>query len=383
MEMIASQKASTSPPVQMLNQSAAGKSAGAANFQITLTRQLNSETNHVPADGAAHSRYRRSSFQSTAVALEEEAIPAISDLLKMIDDLIDGIVANEADLSDVEQHSDVNVHNKQLIAALDQMNALLNLLGIQVPVSHMEQSMIASDDGNVQPTDSANILNANLKGSIQDALLQLQNALMQGGVKHVAMQEPTLLVKQQLLALTAIMDGEPVETKLNSKTKSDDLPQQLFAAQKSTQPETSTLLHRLTQQSVHPSILTGTTQVSGQTAGSTATGASEGNLLLQSLTQQTSQTAIQAPMLQVIAEMDASGQPVETIPAMQLSQSHAETLRTLANQPSAAQAMTTSYVVADEFAESMTGLIIQKFDITALNGGMEAKLKLFRSSSVR
>ncbi len=183
---------------------------------------------------------------------------------------------------------------------------------------------------------------AAVKSNLQDTLLQLQAMLQQGTTKLIQQQEPTEWVAKQLQALTAILEGETVDTN-KPQTKSSAFTQQLFSAQTAPQAQVSTLLQRLSQQAaVHPALLS---------------------------------TAVQSSEQGVDSETAASS--AETPPLVQPGASNPDTLRGFAPLVANAAAAATSYVVADEFAKSMTGLIVQKFDLTSVNGVSEAKIMLF------
>ncbi|RCW50121.1 flagellar hook-length control protein FliK [Paenibacillus prosopidis] len=338
MEMMIPQIASAQPQVQSTNNAQVGKSANGAAFQQTLIHHINGEA--AVSENVQLVQVIAKAGNTNAAANEGVTVaPTISELLTIIDGLIEQLETPDAE--EEEQLVEEEQQLKQLEAALDQMTALLALLGAPVTIVQQSASLANIADDN-SSSDSAVMSTANVKSDIQDVLLQLQAWLQQGSVKRVGQQEPNFLVGQQLQALTAILEGGPVDT-YKSQTKSTSLTQQLFTAQSVPQAEVSTLLQRLSQQTVHPAFLS---------------------------------TTINSNELETEVEAEVTGQTIEAIPQMQLGSSHSETIRGAA--PLVQNAATaTSFVVADEFAQSMTGLIVQKFDVSTLNGVSEAKLMLY------
>lgn len=337
MEMMIPQIAAAQPQVQSTGNSQVGKSANGTAFQQTLVQQLNggaaSGTENVqPVQLAA-------GVGKTDAAPVEEAIAAtaITELLTIIDGLIEQLETSTVGEGELPEENEQQL--EQLEAALDQMTALLALLGAPVTIIHQSTRKASILDVNPS-TDLVATNTASVKSGLQDALLQLQALLQQGSVKRVQQQEPTALIVQQLQALTAVLESDPVDTN-KAQTKSTPIIQPLFIAQNVPQIEVSTLLQRLSQQAVHPAFLS-SALISNER----------------------------------IVEAEVTGQTIEAFPQMQLGTSSPETLRGAAPLIANAAAAT-SFVVADEFAQSMTGLIVQKFDLTNVNGVSEAKLMLF------
>jgi flagellar hook-length control protein FliK len=337
MEMIVSQIASTQQ-TQSTASGQASKSAGGAEFQKTLVQQINGEAASGPGNTQGVQLVANVQKEGTVEAEMAAAAPALSDLMSIIDGLLAQLEAPATE--DDEARAEDEQQLKQLEAVLDQMNALLALLGIPVPVIQQTNNQLQAENGTLSVQESA--LNvSNVKSNIQDTLLQLQAMLQQGTTKMIQQQEPTVLIAEQLKALTAILEGEPVDTN-EPQTKSTAFTQQLFTQQNAPQAEVSTLLQRLSQQSVHPALLS---------------------------------TAVQSTEQAVEAETAIS--PIEPNAQQQLVTSQSESLRGLAPLAANAAATATSFVVADDFAKSMTGMIVQKFDLTTVNGVSEAKIMLF------
>jgi len=335
MEMNISQVASAQPQTQAAPVGQASNSTNGAAFQKTLVQQIN---------GEAASSNQAQGTQLVATVSKEASIvvdggaaaPTLSDLMAIIDGLIEQLDKTNGEDGKAPLEDE---QLQQLEAVLDQMNALLALLGIPVPVIQQSISTLPSEMGTTEvPLEVQNA--ANIKSSLQDTLLQMQVMLQQGTTKLIGQQEPSALAAQQFQALTAILEGEPVDT-TKTHTKSSTLSQQLFTAQNVQQADVSTFLQRLSQQTAHPVLLT---------------------------------TAVQG-MEQAIAS-ETTDSSIELIPQMQLGTNNPDTMRTFTSLVVNAGAAT-SFVVADEFAKSMTGMIVQKFDLTTMNGVSEAKLMLF------
>lgn len=339
MEMMIPQIASAQPQVQSTNNSQVGKAANGAAFQQTLIHHINGESAAV-TENVQIVQVVANAGNTNAAANEGVIVaPTISELLSIIDGLIEQLETPDAEEEKLPVAEEQQL--EQLEAALDQMTALLALLG--APGTIVQQSYsLANIPHDNSSADSDVMRTANVKSDIQDVLLQLQGWLQQGSVKRVGQQEPNLLVGQQLQSLTAILEGGPVDT-YKPQTKSTSVTQQLFTAQSVPQAEVSTLLQRLSQQAVHPAFLS---------------------------------TTVNGNELATEVEAEVTGQTIEATPQMQLGSSNPETIRGSAPLVQNAAAAT-SFVVADEFAQSMTGLIVQKFDVSTLNGVSEAKLMLY------
>ncbi|MDQ8733357.1 flagellar hook-length control protein FliK [Paenibacillus sp. LHD-38] len=337
MEMMVPQVASTQPQALANANTQAGKSAGGDVFQKTLVQQINGET-------ASNSGIAQTA-PLVAVVNKEAAIeggaaeiaPTLSDLMSIIDGLLEQLEAPTS--NETETPAEDSEQLQQLADVLDQMNALLALLGLPVPVIQQSNKQSSLEDGTLTVPQAITVA-ANIKSKLQDTLIQVQVMLQQGTSKLIHQQEPSALVAQQLHTLTAILEGETVDT-TKSQTKSTAFTQQLFTVQQAPQAEVGTLLQRLSQQTVHPAFLSTTA----------------------------------ANSMEQTVESEAAVSSLEISPQLQIG-SNPETTRGITPLVVNATAMT-SFVAADEFAQSMTGMIIQKFDLTTVNGVSEAKIMLF------
>ena len=339
MEMMIPQMTSTQPQAQATTNGQASKSTGGAVFQKTLVQQINGDAVSGTANAQVNQPVATVSKEAASETVESAAAPTLTDLMPIIDGLLEQLA--EPATEDSEAPAADEQQLQQLEAVLDQMNALLALIGIPVPVIQPTAKPLIAGDGSMSDQQVVSGIAA-VKSSLQDTLLQLQAMLQQGTTKLIQKQEPFELVEQQLQALTAIVEGEPVETN-KPQTKSTAFTQQLFSAQTAPKAEVSTLLQRLSQQAaVHPAVFS---------------------------------TAVQSLEQGVDSETVTSS--AETNPLVQPGASNPDTLRGFAPLVATAAAAATSFVVADDFAKSMTGMIVQKFDLTSLNGVSEAKIMLF------
>ncbi|MFF2888077.1 flagellar hook-length control protein FliK [Paenibacillus sp. NPDC057967] len=274
--------------------------------------------------------------QNTVVSLNaDESAVSTEELMSLIDglmDKLDAVTENEG--------ADPDSTLGQLQSMLYALQALLALLGIPAP----RTPHIALD------TDQSTALNQTAfamnqaKSSLQDGLIQLQGLLQQGSLKLVQGQEPNALISTQLQSLaTALMsEGSSQETK-SVKTETA-LPSWLISEPTATK-DSSALLQRLSQQAVHPSVLNALASLNEGRMETAATAGLDGLVV-------DSDSDIQLPIVgpNNIREYGA--------------------LLTRSSTP-------TAFVLADNFADTMNGLIVQKFDIRVLDGLTEAKLKLF------
>lgn len=263
----------------------------------------------------------------------QEELPNLEQLMALIDSLIDQL---GNDSGDAAAQPDM----EELGKALEAIQALLALLGL--PVIRLDQ--VSGMTGNqTDSSEAADLVTSNaLKSSLQDALLQLQGALQQGNQKQVQGQEPIVFAAKQVGALAALLNGtEASKGEVAVEKESKSLPTWLNA-QPNASKDASVFLHRMSQQAIHPSLLASAMQ------GTELANQSEA-----------------APNLQ--------GETTTQVPVSLLSQHHVREQAPLTSTT----AQTSSFVVADDFADTMRGMIVQKFDIRTLNGVSEARLTLY------
>ncbi|WP_419873114.1 flagellar hook-length control protein FliK [Candidatus Pristimantibacillus sp. PTI5] len=338
MEMMVPQVAIAQPQGQSTANAQAGQNTSGAAFQKTLVQQINGETAANPSTTQTAPLTAVVNKEAAFEAGASASAPTLSDLMSIIDGLLEQLETPVS--NDTEAPAENEEQLQQLSEVLDQMNALLELLGLPVPVIQPTNKLIP-EEAAAGTVSQQMITAADIKPKLQDTLIQLQVMIQQGTTKLIQQQEPTALVAKQLQALTAILEGEPVDT-TKQQTKSTAFTQQLFTVQQAPQAEAGALLQRLSQQSVHPAFVS---------------------------------TAIPQAVVQTV-DTEAAATAVEMSPQLQLGSNNPETLRGIT--PLVVNtAATTSFVAADEFAQSMTGMIVQKFDLTTVNGVSEAKIMLF------
>lgn len=337
MEAIVPQLVSAQPQAHTVNQGQLGKGSG-AGFQTALVKHIGSTTAdsagvNSPSDSAASAIVHF--IAASEVEASSDGQLVLEDILSLIDGLIDQLEETTEDETKTSDEQITSFH-----AMLDQLNALLTLLG--APVMELQQLQSAPDSEASEMVKQAEFAMSNVKSGLQDALLQLQQMLHQGTLKHVQQQEPLVIIGQQIKALADLLNGEAERTGKSAADKSS-VGEFVAVPQKGpVQTEASTLLQRLSQQTVHPAFASAMLSAKG------------GEQSLQS-----------------------EAVPVQADPNMisQLTANQTDVTRGFA--PTLAKAAPTAYVLADEFAQTMTGLIVQKFDVRTLNGLSEAKLMLF------
>ncbi|MFF2089012.1 flagellar hook-length control protein FliK [Paenibacillus sp. NPDC058174] len=308
--------------------------AGGAGFQQALVYQMNGSTaksagGSVSADSAAASLAASLGGGIVTISAEETR-----DLLGMLDALI-----NELDVSE-DQSQDTESEDKaagELGSVLDQFNALLALLGIPV------LTLAEVQEGGQSDSDTESNSASAVKLQLQDSLLQLQAAVQEGSLKPIKQQEPTQLIGQQLQALQELLQKQKSNIAATPQT-ADNADEAQHTAPTVTQSAATSaaLLQRLTQQSVHPSVMLAAVEEA-------AAGSSD-----DSLPAGTEEQGAVLPGGAVFGDV----------------------LRTAAQHP-AARALLQPYVAADQFADTMAQFV-QKLDISILNGGKtEAKIQLF------
>ncbi|ANY69671.1 hypothetical protein BBD42_26670 [Paenibacillus sp. BIHB 4019] len=327
---------------------AQAKGTGDAAFAQTLNGQLNNgqagagtAATANTTDAAALGTIRMTTLNSAGLLGETNN----QDLLAAIDGLLEQM--DELDTADTDEAAQAQLADLQ--AMLEQMQALLALLGsplltLKQPDEQLtsEEVVQAADAGNGHEAVKAQI--ALVKHDLENALIQLANVLEQGTAKRVQQQEPSQLIGQQLEALQKLLQKQK---EAGTAERNNSNVQAVFepaAADEAAPQQTAAWLQRLNQQSQH-------------------------TIALKS-------AVAEALSADTLVEETADTADDESVLAGNLNANFAHSLKQ-ATSSVAARAVAQPYVLADEFAESMTGLIVQKFDISSLNGKHEAKIMLF------
>lgn len=310
---------------------------GSGSFQNTLVQQLGGKSSQT-AESSKPIVQMVGGTQPMIVGSEvSDSTALLSDLMSLIDGLLESLNGDaEKDSADAA----VEEQLPELESALDQLNALLAMLGAPVVMVNQPAAASLISNNEVSTELSIDVNAANVKNGLQDALLQLQALLSQGDLKRVQQQEPTALIGQQLQALAALLQDES-DTPIKQETNQGTASNSLFTAVSSPKTETGALLQRLSQQALHPSYI--------------------------------AVAAVQATENAV--ESEAGQSVTEQLPNAPITAANADQAKNAA--PIIAKEAPVQYVVAEEFAETMTGLVVQKFDVTSMDGVSEAKLLLF------
>ncbi|MUT66356.1 flagellar hook-length control protein FliK [Paenibacillus sp. NEAU-GSW1] len=319
------------------------KTEGGAAFQQKLFYHMSSG-NTGETNGAASAAATGSPSLSVADAAVDSVnadltLAETMDLIAMIEGLIEELIAKDeqTDAAEVDEKS-----LEQMQSVLEQLNALLALLG--APVIEWKDVQLSGDsaDGeSVQANASTQV-----KLQLQESLYQLQSLLQEGGLKQVQQQEPLQLIGQQLQAIEKVLQKQKVQQNnapANLQSQTDAAADQTAEVQvtQSAASSTTSMLQRLSQQAIHPSVLIAST---GEEGTESAT---------QSMT----------------AETAEAGTAAQTGPVF------GDLVRSAAIHPSA-KALLQPYVAADQFADTMSEFV-QKLDFKVLNGATEATIQLF------
>jgi flagellar hook-length control protein FliK len=340
MEMMVTQSGGAQSQFQPSIQAGTAKGQAGGGFQQALVQQIGGAT----GETAAAATTAQPLIYSTIAAAGQGAAESgemvqltLSDLMAIIDDLIDQLGTP----LDSEQSAEDGATEEQLApleAGLEQITSLLAVLGMPIALNQQLPGASAEGDGQALPAAEQA---ASLRNQLQDQLLQLQALLQQGNTKRIQQQDPLVMVSKQLEAFTALLTGE--HSSEQSKPAKPEGFQQLFVAQADVVPkDAGGLLQRLNSQAAHPALWSGAANVDAAIAGHDN---------IQPVASETTTVSLGAHSFdnqRALTQLIANAAPAAT-----------------------------TYVAADDFAKSMTGLIVQKFDLTTLNGVSEAKLMLF------
>ncbi len=304
------------------------KAADGVGFLKVLTGKLDEGAqNSTPAAVAMPNSEQltetsRMSFATTETILSnEELMSLISLLLDQLDELLRAAESKPIDSESIQQ-------------LLEKLEAVMAMVGIALPVAIPQV-----EQGDQQANHVSNLASqSEAKGMIyklQDALLHIQQAVQNNDLQHTNGKNGQLILPKVLEEARLLLDNlqkQPEKTDATQTFKPEipivSVPNENKAAQ----------LQRLAQQSVAP--------LHVEASGSS-------NVVHQQ---------VQSP---------ASTENTSDLIAVQLG-----TARYVAPQ-TAAQSQGSNFVMADQFADTMRGFIMQKFSVHTLNGVTEAKLKLF------
>lgn len=252
-----------------------------------------------------------------------------------IDELVDML---DAEMNAVSTKSDRR--HEELYAALDSIYALLALLGVSVVPPNGNQN----NQTNSNQTSRHELGINPVRLHLQEALLHMQTIIPSTTLKHVLGQEPLQLIGSQLQALASTLadDGSILESKPAARYETTVPP--WLNVQPTAINNAGTLLQRLAQQAVHPSLMNA--NIAAMQVGN-----------------------VQQVSYQVEANADALTQLQPPVMGAEQMRDYSA-LHTKSATP-------TVYVLAEEFANTMSSMIVEKFNIRSANGISEAKLMLF------
>ena len=307
------------------------KSTGNALFSKVLSSQVNTPAASAATDTSQPVGIVEQIINSTVTAgASNELQISAEELLKQLEQLLDKL--DEA----IAAEEEAAVSEDELAAMLQHSYAIMALLGVQVQATQVQQPQEANDLAALGAEKVSNKAATIIQ--LQDALLNLQSALQHGEIKAGKLQDPFPLLAQFVQKLDELLANKSVtEAKLPTEAADNKLPD--WAVAKSNGSDADKHLEKLHQQSNRVS--------------------------LTAEQQAVSSSANQAVAVNSGAEENAA------VPVNQLM--HARTVPVSAPSNQAA----TTFVFADKFADTMSGMIVQKFSIATFNGISEAKLKLY------
>ncbi|MCU6707105.1 flagellar hook-length control protein FliK [Paenibacillus sp. J5C_2022] len=331
-------------PVQPAGQigGAAGGRGSSPAFQHMLVQQI-SGTGNVAGQGemmeAAPMQQVAALLAGVTVKATEGDASMVEQLMAMIELLTDKLEElGEGGKPLTEEQLD------ELRDLLQQMEELLAWMGAPM-LSNASLAAAGQADGTEAGQQLQDAAPEQVKNMLQDALLRMQMVLQQGN-RPMTMQgaQPLTLIAHQLQALQAVLDDQAQPQVQRSNNDQQTLPNWLKTD--AVLPQTkdaAALLQRLNQQSLHPSVMQ-----------PVVTDTAEGT----------------AGMMDTIRNTP-EGEATMPIPFMRPDNAR-EMMPLLVKASSP-----TAYVLADEFAETMTGLLVSKLQLSAHGGVSEAKLMLF------
>lgn len=274
-----------------------------------------------------------SAEQSPLLAQLVNSIPLLADEQltgEQLDQMIEGL------LDQLDQLKDSDFNSEQL-ELLDQLLQQLAAF-VQVVTIQPDQRTLPQENALLQVlANHADSSDQQTITKLQDQLLVLQQALQDGSLKVIQGKQPEGMITQQLHQLQAALEQFTAQLKGNGGSEAQ-ASNQLFQQVKN-EADALSHLQKLAQQVTNQPSSQGQAQADDATQLQTE--------------EQTSQPTTPITLLRADNVKDFLPQLAKTAPAT----------------PSA-------FVLASEFADTMKGLIVQKFDVSALNGVTEARLML-------
>ena len=323
---------SASIPSQQVSTQGTIKVEGTAPFQQQLNQYVN-QAEGTPAPTQQSTEVVTEVGSPSEVQLDltvlsaEELMALIEGLLEQVDELTDAPLTEENEAS-------LEAISLQLLALLQLLTVDNKELSSIVESYTQSHSLVVAQGTNTQ-------VNNELLFKLQDQLLLLQQALKDGNLKVVQGQQPEALVSQTLNQLKQLL----AETKTNSK----DL-----------------LVNQLASKGVQVEVNTGTA-------------------LHQASLEQLKQLAKQSEYSQIASQVQQAGaqtiaQTVEVTPVTQVQHvlpidaQFSQAVSVLKGQP---QSQASAFTTVNQFADTVKGMVLQKFDLTNLTNGLnQARIML-------
>jgi len=264
--------------------------------------------------------------------------PTVGQLNDLVESLLDQLEELEQVELDGEQISIIE-------SLLGQIEALIQVISLSSDAINHSLSGINGNqlvEGFIEQSSSYNSV-----VKLQDQMLIVQQALQSGSSKVLSGQSVEAVISEQLQIVQAKVTELLQDVKLKQASAQVDSNSQLFASiavkdSSAATAEQETHLQRMNQEA---SYAQAASLVKDSAAASTNAQASN---------------------------EETSAQPLTSIAMLRADNARELLPHIVRSGP----AVTSAFVLADEFADTMKGLIVQRFNVTQLNGLTEARLSL-------
>ncbi|MCR8656254.1 flagellar hook-length control protein FliK [Paenibacillus endoradicis] len=295
-----------------------------ATFQNQLVQIVNNQATNTGATESVTTTGLLTQLVGSVPVLADETL-STEELDQLVENLLDQLET----LKDEELTGDQLSLLDSLMQQLEALVQVITLQNVQPTISFE-----AEVDGALVATQSNGQYAAVTK--LQDQLLLLQQALHEGSMKITQGKQPEVIVTNQLQHLQSSLEDLVKEIKTKQGESNQAITSPFVAVTK--EDSAASHLQRLSQ---------------------------EVAFTTPSLTTQT----------EVITQTE--GDDLQSQPTTALAMLKADNVKDFLPQLTKTGATATSaFVLASEFADTMEGLIVQKFNISSLNGLTEARLML-------
>lgn len=299
-------------------------SAEGKTFQNQLVQIVNNQATNAGASEGATTAVVLTQFMNSVPVLADESLTT-EELNQLVEGLLD-------QLESLENEELTGDQLNMLDALMEQIAALLQVITLQ----NEQVISFDKDVASTNVTTSTSHAQYDAITKLQDQLLLLQQALQEGSTKMLQGKQPEVIITNQLQQLQTSLDA--LVKQLNGKQGEANLVNTSPFLAVAKEDSASTHLQRLSQE-VGYTPLSMTNQAEGNT--------------------------------------QAEGDQLQNEPTTALAMLKADNAKDFLPQLAKTGASTPSaFVLASEFADTMKGLIVEKFNITSLNGITEARLML-------